>query len=169
MDNASQPPPKSLSLVAIYLLIAVCAVWALLLPWVPAVAEASMRRFHLTSGSFAAWAIQQPIPAMYNFENTYEIRQWPPSVASDLLLAPILDSPVGQSQDFGTIHSGHINHFPARVVTFSSHRFICCDESEDRWVVTISNYRGQRVETLTELKSLGDGHFNVTRTDVKAR
>lgn len=163
---------RSPSLVVCYSLIAAYAVWVLLMPWVPSVATASMRRFHLTSGSFAAWAIQQPIPAMYNFANSYEVRQWPREAAAGLLGDPLLDdplfgSPLGDLRDFGKIHSDHINHFPARVATFSSHRIHCCEPNQDRWLVTVSTYRGQRVETLTHLKAMGDGQFTVTRTNVE--
>ena len=126
-----------------------------------------MRRFHLTNSSFGAWAIQQPIPAMYNFANTYEVRQWPPNVAGGLLVDQLLDLADDETQDFGTIHRDHINHFPSRVATFSSQRIHCCGPNQDRWLVTTSTYRGQRVETLTELKALGDGQFNVTRTDIE--
>ncbi len=154
-------------LIAIYSLITACALWVLLMPWVPSVAESSMRRFHLTHPSFGAWAIQQPIPAMYNFANTYEIRQWPPHVAGSLLVDQILDLAEGETPDFGKLHSDHINHFPARVATFSSQRIHCCGPNQDRWLVTTSTYRGQRVKTLTELKALGDGQFNVTRTDIE--
>ncbi len=163
---------RSYFLYGIYTLVAVYAAWILLMPWVPAIADASMRRFHLSSSSFGVWAIQQPIPAMYNFANTYEIRQWPRIVSEDLGVTPLiavspLDGlPAVGATDFGILHHDYINHFPSRCYTFSAQRIYCCGSHQDRWIVTVSNYRGRSIETLTELKSVGSGEFEVTRTDV---
>ncbi len=168
-DMQPSTKPKDPFLVVIYALMVACAAWILFMPWVPAVAQASMRRFHLSTSSFLNWAIQQPIPSMYSFANTYEIRQWPPSVSNDLVTDPLagysLDGAgVAKGDDFGILHRDYINHFPARAYTFSLERSIVCGKNEDRWVVTLSTYRGQRVETLAELKAMGSGRFVVTRS-----
>ncbi len=166
---STSSPRKSIFLSLIYVVIAMIAMWILLMPWVPAIAAVSMRRFHLTSSSFVWWAIQQPIPSMYNFCNTFEIRQWPPGVTNSLVSDPLFfDLSSDKTIDFGKIHADHINHFPSRVLTFSDHRIHCCSSNQNRWLVTVSTYRGQRIETLTQAKPVGGGRFLLTRTELLA-
>jgi hypothetical protein len=150
-------------LCCIYGFIGCCATWILLMPIFPAVAKTSMERFHLMTGSFGVWAILQPIPSMYNFANDFEIRQLRPGEMNTLLSDPLLASPLDEAHDFGKIHEEYINHFPARVFTFSSHRQPSCERREDLWLVTRSNYRGQQVETLTELDFEPPNSYKLTR------
>ncbi len=77
------------------------------MPWVRSVSMTTMRRFHLQTSSFIAWAIQFPIPAMYNFSNRAEIDRYPPGLVDPLL---------------AETEKRYLNHFPVRCLTFADGR-----------------------------------------------
>tara|TARA_R110002049_G_scaffold2750_9_gene22373 strand:- start:43752 stop:44213 length:462 start_codon:yes stop_codon:yes gene_type:complete len=140
-----------LGFIAIMILVGVVVVWLLLTPLVPSVSLATMRRFHLGSESFTKWAMQFPIPAMYNFANQYEMRSLPPDLV-DSILDPDKD--------------GYLNHFSARVVTFADGRYHNLREGKDRWFVLRSDYRGRSLESHWHLKRVGEKHV-VHRLDAQ--
>ena len=72
--------------------------WILLTPLVPSVGQAGLRRFNLVSGSFVSWALQQPVPSMYNFSN--EVAFGPLSLVAAVPLR-------------------QVNHYPTRFYTGS--------------------------------------------------
>lgn len=76
---------------------------------VPAAAPTLIARFHLRSPDFATWAVLQPSPWMYNFENRYRISDKPLSATE------LARGPQGELWPF-------INHQTARVVTFFDQR-----------------------------------------------
>ncbi len=129
-------------------MVIVTAAWLLLMPLVPAITSATLHRFHLQTGSFLAWSIQFPIPAMYNFANRYEVREFPPG-----LVDPIID----------TAEKRYVNHFPSRVLTFADGRFQHLHKGEDRWVTIESSYRGQTLETRFHAKPKEGGGFELIR------
>ena len=147
-DLNDQPKTRDCGFVAIVAMVVVVAVWLLLTPFVPAIASATLHRFHLRSASFTWWAIQQPIPAMYNFANRFEVREFPPG-----LVDPIID----------TAEKRYINHFPTRVLTFANTRYMHLNKGEDRWVTVDSTYRGQTLETRFHAKPLKGGGFELVR------
>lgn len=122
--------------------------WLLLMPWVPSIAAATLKRFHLTTSPFAIWAAQAPIPAMYNCANQYEIRDLPEG-----LFTPVLDSSKPR----------YINHFPTRVLTFANGRYELLHPGQDRWVTLRSTYRGQTLVTKIHAKPVGEGRFEWVR------
>lgn len=124
------------------------AIWLLLMPFYPAIARVTMKRFHLTTESFALWAAQAPIPAMYNFGNRYEIRDLPEG-----LITPVLD----------TTRPRYINHYPTRVLTFANGRYTLLHPGQDRWVTMWSSYRGQTLHTEIHAKPIGEGRFQWVR------
>lgn len=124
------------------------AVWMLLMPFYPAIARMSLRRFHLSTESFAVWAAQAPIPSMYNFGNQYEIRDLPEG-----LITPVLDS----------TRPRYINHYPTRILTFANGRYALLRKGQDRWTTFWSSYRGQRLETKVHAKPVGEGRFEWVR------
>lgn len=140
MDGNTSSRPDT-GFIAIIVLVVVVATWLLLTPLVPSVAAASLHRFHLKSRSFAVWAIQFPIPTMYNFANRYEVRRVPAG-----LIDPILEENTKR----------YLNHFPARVLTFFNTRHRHLNEGTDRWVTIESTYRGQTVETRFHAKPKED-------------
>lgn len=147
-DSSKSVEHRDYGFIAIVALSIVIAIWLLLMPWVPAIASSTMNRFHLRGDSFAWWAIQAPIPSMYNFANRFEVREFPAG-----LVDPILD----------TTEKRYINHFPTRVLTFANTRYRFLAEGKDRWVTIDSTYRGQTVETQFHAKKLEDAGFELVR------
>jgi hypothetical protein len=148
-DNASdQETSRDVGFLAICLLVIITAVWLLLMPWVPSIARATINRFHLTSSSFAVWAIQFPIPTMYNFANRFEVREFPEG-----MLDPVIE----------TSQHRYVNHFPSRKITFANTRYRYLNEHLDRWFNIDSSYRGQTIETRFHLKPIETGGFEVIR------
>lgn len=169
--------------------IAVIAAWLIAMPWVPAIAKTTMNRFHLRTSSFAAWAIQQPIPPMYNFRNTTQIRSAPPMnaakaaaeiAARETAIASLVD-PLLLELDHGGIGGGEpivglatpsdsgilagrtLNHFPTREFTFANGRARFLVGQSNRWFVLTSTYRGQTVRSVYELRRDADGIWIATR------
>jgi hypothetical protein len=122
----------------------VIAVWLLLMPIVPAIASATLQRFHLRTRSFPVWAIQFPIPSMYNFANRYQV----------------FEAPHGQSEP--TVDR-YCNHFPARLMTFSDARFRYFRQSEDRWFTIESSYAGLTLQSRFHAKAKGARGFELVR------
>ena len=99
--------------------------WVLLTPIVPAVSKAGMLRFNLMTESFGAWAIQQPIPSMYNFSNR-------------ACVGPVeLESRLPYRQ---------MNHFPTRLFTFTNRDDYT--EALPMILKSRSTYQGRRVEVI---------------------
>lgn len=148
-ENASEhETSRDTVFLAICCFVILNAVWLLLMPWVPGIAQATMNRFHLSSSSFPVWAIQFPIPTMYNFANRFEVREIPVG-----LLDPVID----------TNNRRYVNHFPTRKFTFANTRYRYLSESADRWFVIESRYRGQTIETQFHMKPIEGGGFEVIR------
>lgn len=133
-------------------LVVLVTIWLLLTPFVPSVASSSLHRFHLRSGSFAWWSVQQPIPSMYNFGNTYEVSAVPPDLI-DPIFADLADP----------AERRYINHFPARVLTWASWRVRNLLDRKDRWVTIQSSYRGLNLQSRIHAKPDGEGGYEMAR------
>ena len=127
--------------IAIVGFVAAIVVWLLLMPFVPTIAESTINRFHFRTQSFPLWVIQQPIPAMYNLANHYEVTR---------------ESETGEKE---ILESGTINHFPARVVTFANGRYRTLHERQACDLQVTSSYRGQRQRTYYRLTPNENGGF----------
>ncbi|MCC9599670.1 hypothetical protein LOC67_03780 [Stieleria sp. JC731] len=145
--NAKPKRPDYL-FIAILGLASAVSVWLLLMPFYPAIARTTMRRFHLNTDSFALWAIQAPVPAMYNFGNQYEISDLPEG-----LITPVLD----------TTRPRYINHFPTRLLTFANGRYSLLHEGRHCYLTIRSSYRGQTLESKILAQPLGDGRYEWIR------
>ena len=146
---------------AIVLLVLVIASWLILTPLVPAVAACTLRRFHLRTSTFALWAAQFPIPAMYNFANTYRVTKTPPDGADEsdgTDGSDESDESDGMDDFEGTRYA---NHFPARLITFVDARSRYLVDGEDRWYVIRSTYREQRIESRFHLRPQPAGGYRV--------
>lgn len=132
---------------AILLLVLAVVAWLLSLPFCPFVQRASLNRFHLQTESFALWAAQQPVPAMYNFYNRYEISP-----------SPWKDDASGEVY----WERGTANHFPLRLFTFGDDRAIFLRPSELRRIDIWSSYRGQELHTLWIATPSPRGGFDLT-------
>ncbi|QDT11117.1 hypothetical protein [Planctomycetes bacterium K23_9] len=134
--------------VAIVFLVIAISTWLLLMPAVPAIAQTTINRFHFRTASFSQWAIQQPIPAMYNLANRFQVTQRSAD-GSDQVLA-----------------SGMVNHFPARKITFANGRYrnlktrCACD------LQVTSSYRGLQQRTQFHIEPQSDGGFVMSRSPV---
>lgn len=53
----------------------------LALPFSATLRSAAARRFHLAEWPLSAWALVQPLPSMYNFENAWEVTFTPRGTA----------------------------------------------------------------------------------------
>ena len=129
--------------------IVLIAGWLLLMPWMPNLAKHSLERFHLRTPSFAIWAGQFPIPAMYNFANQYKIDEFPPG-----FVMMVLDE-----------NWRYANHFPVRVITFFAGRHDFLATKNDRWFTLRSSYRGQMLESKFHLEARAEGGYDLIRID----
>ncbi|MEM9828337.1 MAG: hypothetical protein AAF958_17240 [Planctomycetota bacterium] len=157
-------------------LIVLVVIWLIATPLFPAVARCTMRRFHLQGDSFAFWAAQFPIPAMYNFSNKYRVREYPPGFL-DPLLQPLdlegddLESdkpaPDIDPQAFRTATQRawkQANHFPARVITFADGRYRFLRLGQSRWFDLETSYRGQTLRSQFELRPIDGRLYEIIRT-----
>ena len=129
---------------SIIVLIAAVAVWLLSMPFCPFIQRTALRRFHLQTDSFAAWAMQAPVPAMYNFHNRYRIESQPWD-------ATFFERPV----------TGSINHFPVRLYTFAETRPLLLPQTNRRMLTVQSRYRGQTLTTRWTVTELRDGGYEL--------
>lgn len=109
--------------------VVVVAGWLLLLPISGGVQRIALNRFHLQSASFARWAAQAPVPAMYNFYNQG-------------LVEPLPWDRTPWQQPFRWT----MNHFPTRAFTFGDDRRQLC-RSPRPMISLRSQYRGQQLQT----------------------
>jgi len=114
------------------------------MPLSPFIQQTTLNRFHLQTGSFAAWAIQAPIPAMYSFHNQYRVEAMP-----------------WDASPFAPPRTGTLNHFPVRVTTFTIDRLNL--KQVDRRMITLrSDYRGRSLTTQWIATPHEDGGFVLT-------
>ena len=147
MNGTSEPRVARFDFgyVLVLALVVVVSGWVLCMPFCRFVQRTTMARFHLQTPSFFAWAVQQPIPAMYNFYNRYEIM--PP---------PWRGSPAFQSV------GATINHFPIRMFTFGDNRAIFLPHGQMRSIDTWSSYRGEHLHVCWIAMPTEDGGFELT-------
>ncbi len=150
-DGYAEPKPDWFFRTLVGVLFA-ASVWLLAMPFVPAIASCTMHRFHLKTGSYALWAIQQPIPPMYSFANTTEVRNLPPAAAKD-------------EASTGRIAGRLINHFPTREFTFANGRVRYLLDRSSRWFVFKSTYRGQTLNSVYRLDPAAENGWTVTLLD----
>ena len=131
----------------ILLLIVLVAGWLIAMPFFSFVQRTSLNRFHLQTRSFLLWSLQQPIPAMYNFYNRFEIRPSPWR----------RDTAEKKYSERGTV-----NHFPLRMFTFGDNRAVFLQPKQERRIDIWSSYRGQEIHTRWTATPRGDNGFQLT-------
>jgi hypothetical protein len=134
------------------LLVTLVSVWLLALPISPMVQSASLERFHLQTPSFSQWAVQQPIPSMYNFENRYWTYHQP------LDRQQLEDTPP-------RIETSMINHFPGRVYTFANNRYRLLHARQPGYLYMRSRYRGRDIWTAWLAVPSPRGGMRLIRTE----
>ncbi|MGI9474824.1 MAG: hypothetical protein ACR2NZ_25055 [Rubripirellula sp.] len=151
-ESAGETAQRDYGFIAIVALAGLVAIWLLLMPWVPSVASHVLKRFQLQTPSFIGWAMQFPIPSMYNCANECKVQSLPPGLAD-----PVIDD-----------GWRHVNHFPARIITFADGRYHHLLPREDRWFRLKSSYRGQTLESTIHLEPIGKrGRFRLIRLSSK--
>lgn len=148
--NELRNDPLFSSLLAVILVI---ALWLLLMPVMPTIARWTMQRFHLNSSSFIAFAIQQPIPSMYNFDNIVEVIPPDDDETADIDTGafPGYEDP------------RRYNHYPARAMTFADTRFAYLRWKKERMYVLVSRYRGRSLQSVYQIESVEDKPMQVRR------
>jgi hypothetical protein len=131
------------------LLLVALAAWLALLPLVPAIQRTTLRRFQMQTPRFWQWAVQQPIPAMYNAENRFRI-QTKRTAAEHVSNRPMR----------------HLNHFPFRVFTFGDGRFDYLRHASPVSLHIESAYRGHRVATTWEAIPRAEGGHVIRLVEV---
>jgi len=120
------------------------AVWLIAMPFSPFIQQTTLNRFHLQTGSFVAWAIQAPIPAMYSFYNRFRVEALP-----------------WDAKPFATPQTGTLNHFPVRLTTFARDRMFLRDV-DHRMITVRSDYRGRSLTTQWIATPRQDGGIDLT-------
>lgn len=121
------------------------ALWLLALPICSLVQQAALQRYHLQTRCFALWALQAPLPAMYNFYNRYRVEPQPWD-------ATFFSQPV----------TGTINHFPVRLYTFGETRGELLGDVDRRMLTVRSDYRGQSLTTRWTASESARGGFELS-------
>jgi hypothetical protein len=122
------------------------------LPWTAAF---WMGRFQLQTESFALWALAQPAPWMYNFENS--------TLVSDRVLtrAELLHPPQG-------LRWRAINHQSARVFTFAEGRAKHLREPGERYFYLRARYRGVERVSGYRIRVTGEPRLGSPAAEVVA-
>jgi hypothetical protein len=122
-------------------IIGLVAMWLVSLLLTSSVPRIALERFHLQTGSFAGWSVQQIVPSMYNFENEFEFQP---------------DRPVSPAVREFT-KTKQLNHFPLRVVTFFDYRFGLFHEGNGGKLKITSRYGHQQLVTDWRVINTGNG------------
>lgn len=125
-------------------LIVAVSCWLLAMPFSRFIQDSTLHRFHLTTRHFALWSMQQPIPAMYNFYNRFEVSP----------------SPWKKSEP-SSVHAETLNHFPLRIITFGDNRQLFLPADEPRQIDIWSRYRGNELRTRYLATPLAEGGFQL--------
>ena len=142
MAEKDESPPRDIAFRVIMCMVGAVVVWLLLTPFVDSVAMSTMKRFHLRSDHFASWAIQQPVPSMYNFANLSNTRDTPPGMIQSVLA--------------DEVQQRYVNHFPTRLMTFADGRYGMLNWGRHNWLELTTTYRGQSLQTTYYAKPIAD-------------
>jgi len=165
----SKDIPSTLLLVAIVGI----ALWIVALPMSATVQEAYLKRFHLASPSFLSWAIQQPVPAMYNFENQVTIStgnleepaENPSTRSAESASQSTSDLSTSGPADENMIADFMINHFPTRSFTFGHTRSHLKENPAGNYHLT-TRYRGREIRSLFQLTPVTETEIRIKRSEV---
>jgi hypothetical protein len=174
----------------LFALIGLVFAWNLALPMSHTLQEAGLKRYHLASGNYYAWAVQQPIPSIYNFENRYWLgREQLPDAA--LTQETVRQSPgasltsggvvmarknvdmfrsANQALDSSTtpaaVQSEAINHFPTRVMTYAAARRKL-GENPNGFFVIKTAYRKKKIKSVFETVKKSENEIEVRRLETE--
>lgn len=132
--------------------------WILAMPVYRPIQSATLERFHLCTPNYLAWAAQQPIPSMYNFENRYWLFAGSAPEGGSGMANPIADDQ--------WVESRVVNHFPGRLLTFGDSRYRLLGGGESCHLVLRSRYRGNQLATIWNATASPLGGFSLSRSAV---
>lgn len=141
LSSTPESPRLDLATKAMVAVVLGVTAWLMALPLSSSIQQATLARFHLRSSNFLCWALQQPIPAMYSFENRY----W-------------LNGPRETAEE-----SSLVNHFPLRLLTFGDNRYRLLHQHQPLNLVVRSRYRNQQLTTICRATPKPDGGFRLTK------
>ncbi len=124
-------------------------VWIVQLPFNSAVQHATLCRFQMQTPSFWAWAVQQPIPAMYNCENSGCVTD---GLADEKWSARRM-----------------VNHFPFRLLTFGDGRLAYLLDHRPKQFWLESAYQGHSIATRWRANPIDDRGYEVHLVEVVER
>ncbi len=163
---------RDLTSATLLALLTLAAFWIMLLPFNQTVQKTFLARFHLDSASFSIWAMQQPIPSMYNFENRVWISSKPitqsdlhQTISNHKNSIPQIETPATLLTDLKNTETEQINHFPTRAFTFGKTRWILKQQAETRYYYLSSRYRNIEHRSAYRLSPISDRQFEVTRLE----
>jgi len=145
--QSKKPDGLALAIVFAVLFYSACI---LLLPLSETARRAGMERFQLTGWPLAVWALFQPTPSMYNFENEWDVTPLPPGEWR-------------QSDGCPERVESYVNHHVYNRIVLPNLRLLFHHCPLPVLVHFRSTYMGTRVETTYRLEGLpGDGGIAVT-------
>lgn len=112
--------------------------------------ELSIRRFQLASTSWWQWAALAPVPSMYNYENRIEFT----------------NEMIGDgsfNEDHKSWFACHVNHFPARCITFGQFAPSWFNETRNGTFEMSSRFRESELISRWEIREGSDGTMQVFR------
>ncbi len=161
---------KTRDVSSLLLLVAIlaAAAWNMALPVSEFVQESTLKRFHLATTSFSGWAIQQPIPSMYNFENRYWSSDQTLNVgelrAIELSTRPGKQESEPQKENWVGVETHAINHFPARTFTFAFSRNNLSNNPH-RYIYLRSRYRGKELSSSFRTRPISENEIRLERLE----
>lgn len=113
-------------------------------------ADAALKRFHLASESYPAWALQQCVPRMYNFEN----KVW--------FVGP-RSSAAGSQVESKNDYQATVNHFPARHITYGDLRAKQFKDADEASFKMRSSFRGRHLTSIWQVSKDFNGVLRIQR------
>ena len=118
--------------------VCVCAVLILTIPFSDGARRTAERRFHQAGLSFPTWALLQPVPAMYSFDNRWSATGIPAAGAGEYCSS-----------------NGRLPHHVAGIIVLARVRFFRCGVPIE--LRLRSTYRGTTVETVYRVEPAPTG------------
>ncbi len=132
-----------------YTMLGFVALWPLLVLTVRPIAREQMRRMHLANNSFPAFALEQLVPAMYNFSNQ---GYW------SKIDVPLADWPWELPRDREVYY---FNHFPVRNLTWQARAPF---PAAGVWGLYRTQFQGLELRTKYHLQPAAGGGWCVMLT-----
>ena len=128
-------------------LLAAIAAWMICLPFFEFAQRAALNRYQLQNRFYPAWAMQQIVPSIYNFENEYRFESANPRPDPELA---------------AFTRTKRLNHFPLRIVTYFDGRYRLFHEGHGGILRVNSRFQDIELETDWQIDAQPDGSLRMT-------